>query len=93
MRQQFIRTVGLDKVFAAANAVLAKEKPATWALKAFKYYYIPAPPIGLAGIVVERLTTCIGYRRNSSKWSSPHRDEQHPGGLLQRRADATFRHS
>jgi hypothetical protein len=51
--QQFVRTEDLDKVFAAANAVLAKEKPTTWRLKAFKYYYIPAPPIGLAGIVVE----------------------------------------
>jgi 2'-5' RNA ligase len=51
--QQFVRTADLDKLFAAANAVLAKEKPTTWTLKAFKYYYIPAPPIGLAGIVVE----------------------------------------
>jgi hypothetical protein len=51
--QQFVRTDDLDKVFVAANAVLAKEKPTTWTLKAFKYYYIPAPPIGLAGIVVE----------------------------------------
>lgn len=53
MLQQFIRTDDLDKVFAAANAVLAKEKPAAWKLKAYKYYYIPSPPIGLAGIVVE----------------------------------------
>lgn len=53
MLQQFVRTEDLDKVFAAANAVLAREKPATWKLKAFKYYYIPSPPIGLAGIVVE----------------------------------------
>ena len=51
--QQFVRTDDLDKVYAAANAVLAKEKPTTWTLKAFKYYYIPSPPIGLAGIVVE----------------------------------------
>jgi hypothetical protein len=51
--QQFVRTDDLEKVFAAANAVLAKEKPTTWTLKAFKYYYIPAPPIGLAGIVVK----------------------------------------
>ena len=43
----------LDKVFAAANAVLTKEKPTAWTLKAFKYYYIPSPPVGLAGIVVE----------------------------------------
>jgi 2'-5' RNA ligase len=53
MVQQFVRTEDLDKVFAAANAVLAKEKPAAWTLKAFKYYFIPAPPFGVAGIVVE----------------------------------------
>jgi 2'-5' RNA ligase len=53
MLQQFVRTDDLDKVFAAANAVLAKEKPAAWTLKAVKYYYIPSPPIGLTGIVVE----------------------------------------
>jgi 2'-5' RNA ligase len=51
--QQFVRTADLEQVFAAANAVLAKEKPTTWTLKAFKYYYIPAPPIGVAGIVIE----------------------------------------
>jgi len=53
MLQQFVRTDDLNKVFAAANAVIAKEKPTTWTLKAFKYYYIPAPPFGVAGIVVE----------------------------------------
>ncbi len=53
MLQQFVRTDDLDKVFAAADAVFSKEKPTSWTLKAFKYYYIPAPPIGLAGIVVE----------------------------------------
>ncbi|HEY2184397.1 MAG TPA: hypothetical protein VGH39_05335 [Xanthobacteraceae bacterium] len=53
MLQQFVRTDDLHKVFAAANAVLTKEKPTAWTLKAFKYYYIPSPPIGLAGIVVE----------------------------------------
>ena len=53
MLQQFVRTGDLDKVFAAADAVMIKEKPTAWTLKAFKYYYIPSPPIGLAGIVVE----------------------------------------
>src|SRR5207342_885942 len=43
MLQQFVRTNDLDEVFAAANAVLAKEKPRAWTLKAFKYYYIPDP--------------------------------------------------
>jgi hypothetical protein len=53
MVQQFVRTEDLDKVFAAAEGVFAKEKPRAWTLKAFKYYYIPAPPFGVAGIVVE----------------------------------------
>ncbi len=53
MLQQFVRTDDLDKVFQAANAVLAKEKPMAWRLKAFKYYHIPAPPMGVAGIVIE----------------------------------------
>ncbi len=53
MLQQFVRTDDLDKVYAAAQAVFDKERPKSRTLKAFKYYYIPAPPIGLAGIVVE----------------------------------------
>ena len=53
MLQQFVRTADLDKVYAAAQAVFDKEKPKAWTLKAFKYYYIPAPPIGVAGIVIE----------------------------------------
>ena len=54
MLQQFVRTADLiDRVYAAANKVFASEKPTSWKLKAFKYYYIPSPPVGLAGIVVE----------------------------------------
>jgi hypothetical protein len=37
--QQFVRTDDLNKVFAAANAVLAKEKPMAWTLKAIKLLY------------------------------------------------------
>lgn len=53
MLQQFVRTADLNKIYAAADKVFAAEKPTSWKLKAFKYYYIPSPPIGLAGIVVE----------------------------------------
>ena len=52
MLQRFVRTADLDKVYAAADTVLASEKPATWKLTAFRYYYIPSPPDGLAGIVI-----------------------------------------
>jgi hypothetical protein len=53
MLQQFVRTADLDKVYAAAGKVFAGEKTTSWKLKAFKYYYVPSPPVGLAGIVVE----------------------------------------
>jgi hypothetical protein len=53
MLQQFVRTADLDQVYAAAGQAFEEERPLTWKLKAFKYYYIPSPPFGLAGIVVE----------------------------------------
>src|SRR6266404_3535335 len=53
MLQQFVRTADLENVYIALNKVFASEKPLSWKLKAFKYYYIPSPPVGLAGIVVE----------------------------------------
>ena len=51
--QRYVHTADLDKVYAAAGAILAKTKAVDWKLKAFKYYYIPWRDIGLAGIVVE----------------------------------------
>jgi hypothetical protein len=53
MLQQFVRTADLGNVYAAASRILANEKVTNWNLKAFKYYYIPALPNGIAGIVVE----------------------------------------
>jgi len=63
MLQQFVRTADLDKVYAAVNKVLASENPTSWKLKAFKYYYIPSPPIGLAGIVVEPTPDLLGLQQ------------------------------
>lgn len=51
--QRYVKTADLDKVYDATGEVLAGEKPATWKLKAYKYYYIPWKDVGLAGIVVE----------------------------------------
>ena len=53
MLQRFVRETDLDKVYAAIAAAVATENPPAWKLRAYKYYYIPAGPIGLAGIVVE----------------------------------------
>jgi 2'-5' RNA ligase len=53
MLQRFVHEADLGKVYAAIAEAVAREHPLTWKLKAYKYYYIPAGPIGLAGIVVE----------------------------------------
>jgi hypothetical protein len=53
MLQQFVRTADLGKVYAAAGKVFSGENATGWKLKAIKYYYIPAPPLGVGGIVVE----------------------------------------
>jgi hypothetical protein len=42
----------LDKVCGAVTKILADERPATWKLTAYKYYFIPWKDIGLAGIVI-----------------------------------------
>jgi hypothetical protein len=40
--QRYVNTAELDKVYAAAGKVFAKENPTSWKLKAFKYTYIAA---------------------------------------------------
>ena len=51
MVQRFVRTADLDGVYSAIEKVLAGANLSDIKLEAFKYYYIPSPPIGLAGIV------------------------------------------
>jgi phosphoglycolate phosphatase-like HAD superfamily hydrolase len=49
--QCFVRTADLDKVYAAAQKVLAAARVNAMKLAAFKYYYAPAPGgMGVAGI-------------------------------------------
>jgi 2'-5' RNA ligase len=50
--QQFVPTSDIDRVYAALDKALVGEHPTQWKLKAFKYYYIPMPPVGVAGIVI-----------------------------------------
>lgn len=51
--QRFVRTADLDKVYAAANQVIAGANVSAMQLEAVKYYYIPSKNIGLAGIVAK----------------------------------------
>ena len=60
--QQFVRTADLDKVYAAAEAVLSKEKPTGWTLKAFKYYYIPSPRSDWAASSSNRPMICTACK-------------------------------
>lgn len=61
--QRYVKTADLDKVYDAVGKVLAGEKPTTWKLKAYKYYYIPWKDIGLAGIVIEPTDDLIRYQQ------------------------------
>ena len=64
MLQQFVRTADLTEIYDAAGRVFGEEKPLSWKLTAYKYYYIPSPPIGLAGIVVERTPDLLRLQQN-----------------------------
>jgi len=61
--QRYVRTADLDKVYDAVGKVLAEEKPTSWKLKAYKYYYIPWKDLGLAGIVIEPTEDLIRYQQ------------------------------
>jgi phosphoserine phosphatase len=49
--QRFVRSADLDKVYAAAEKVLAGANVTGMKLEAFKYYYAPGKDVGVAGIV------------------------------------------
>src|SRR5438093_9070393 len=59
--QRYVRTADRDKVYEAVGKVLAEEKPTTWKLTAYKYYYMPWKELGLAGIVIEPTEDLIRY--------------------------------
>jgi hypothetical protein len=48
--QRFVRTADLDKVYAAAEKVLASANVNDMKLEAFKFYYAPTGALGVAGI-------------------------------------------
>src|ERR1700752_5413552 len=49
--QRFVHTADLDKVYAAAEKVLAGTSFTRMQLEAFKYYYAPGKDTGVAGVV------------------------------------------
>jgi acid phosphatase (class A) len=61
--QCYVRTADLDKVYAAANGVLAKEDVAHWKLKATKYSSLILGPIGAVVIDVEATPDLVRLQR------------------------------
>jgi len=62
--QRYVRTADLDKVYAAANKVLAAANVNGIRLEAFKYYYIPSKDIGLAGIVARPIAELLKLQQD-----------------------------
>ena len=50
MEQRFVRAEDLDKVYAAIGNVIEGANVTALNLVAFKYYYVPGPGVGIAGI-------------------------------------------
>jgi hypothetical protein len=48
--QRFVRTADLDRVYDAVGKVFADANVSGMKLQAFKYYYAPTGPVGVAGI-------------------------------------------
>ncbi|VVE33484.1 hypothetical protein PHO31112_03757 [Pandoraea horticolens] len=62
--QRFVRTTDLDKVYAAANKVLAQSDVKAMRLEAFKYFYIPTGEVGLAGILAKPTPALLKLQAN-----------------------------
>jgi hypothetical protein len=84
MLQRFVREADLEKVYTAVAGAVASENPRDWTLAAYKYYYIPAGPIGLAGIVVEVTDDLLRFQQKLI-------DAVGPFSLATATADAFFR--
>jgi hypothetical protein len=49
----YFYSVHLPKIHDAVQKTLGTEQVLSWKMQAVKYYYLPLPPIGLGGIVIQ----------------------------------------
>ena len=70
--QGLVYTADLPIIYAVAEERLAKEKYTDWKLTAFKYYCVPAGPIGLAGIVIEPTAGLVRLQQQIIDAVAPH---------------------
>jgi hypothetical protein len=69
--QSYVRTADLEKVYAAANGVLAKEDVAHWRLRATKYSPLILDPIGAVVIDVEVTPDLVRVQRELIEAETP----------------------
>jgi len=95
--QCFARTADLDKLYAAAGKVLAAADVTAMKLEAFKYYYAPAGPEGVAGICAKPNPESFSGAADSiaarkpcragtgpvSAFTGPHTDPANDAALIQ----------
>jgi 2'-5' RNA ligase superfamily len=82
MLQCFVRTADLDKVYAAAGQVLAAANVTAMKLEAFKYYYAPAGPVGVAGICAKPTPAIIKLQADIIAAVKPFLAETGPVGAF-----------
>jgi hypothetical protein len=70
--QCFVRADALNDVCAAVERALARHAYTAWRLTAFKNYYVPAGPIGLAGIVVKPTPDLLTLQQEVVAAVAPH---------------------
>jgi len=70
--QRFVGAANLNDLCTAANNVFASEDPTAWTLTASNAYYIPSPPIGLAGIVIEPTDDLLRLQQKLIDTMSPY---------------------
>ena len=63
--QRFVRTENLGRVYAATEKILVGSNVTRMQLEAFKYYYVPGPGSGLAGIVARPTRSSSSTCRHS----------------------------
>jgi phosphoglycolate phosphatase-like HAD superfamily hydrolase len=80
--QCFVRTADLDKVYAAAERVLAGAHVNAMKLEAFKYYYAPAGATGVAGICAKPTPAILKLQADIIAAAKPFMVETGPIGAF-----------
>jgi len=80
--QRFVRTADLDKVYAAAEKVLAGASFTCMRLEAFKYYYAPGKDTGVAGIVARPTPALLSLQQVLIAAAAPFTVETGPIGAF-----------